>query len=189
MDPLQLKLQYDKLAYRQLIIAEGIKDLEAIQRDLQSDTGQSMFWGNVAVMAQIAIIPLNVIINAAEAKAAVTAYQIAVKSIYSQFGESGSRTSKGAKTIINVIREVAVSELKAQGLTYYIPGVNIVAGLAQDSFALWEVAAGVSENSNELRRLSHSMNKNIEKAKRELLKLGVDRSQIHDQMTYVNRIS
>jgi len=183
----QLKARYDVLATRQLIVAEGIKDMEEIERTLFSDIGSAQAWGNLAVMMQASLIPLNVIINAFQVKKATSIYQSIVKELYSQFAASGARTSKPSKEIFKALGRVITDHLKSQSLTEYIPGVNILLGFAQDSIAFYNVAVEVGNNSTEQNSLKNSMRRQMEKAKKELLKLGTERAIIHERLTEVYR--
>ncbi|WP_373515639.1 hypothetical protein [Persicitalea sp.] len=187
MDLNQLKSRYDVLATRQLIVAEGIKDMEEIERTLFSDAASAQSWGNFAVVIQAALVPLNVIVNAFEVKKATSIYQSIVKTLYSQYAASGSRNSKPTKEIFKVLGGVITDHLKSQALTEYIPGVNILLGFAQDSIAFFNTAVEVSNNSKEQSILFTNMRLQMDKAKKEMLKLGTERAIIHDRLTQINR--
>lgn len=189
MDIKKLKADYDKLAHRQMLFSEGIRDLEAIQKELNSNRSSAEFWGNFAVAMNAALIPLNVILNAFEVKGATSIFQTLVKNTYTKFAASGSRTQGSTKVVLDVIKKNTIDHLKSQGLKEYIPGVNILVGFAQDSIALYQVATEVKNGSNEQANITMQMNKSIEKAKVELMKLGTQRALLHDRLLRINSIA
>jgi hypothetical protein len=189
MDLKKLKADYDKLVTRQLIISEGIMDLEEIQKDLNSNVSSAQFWGNLAVVMHAALIPLNVIVNAFEVKAATSIYQTLVKNVYAKFAASGSKTQGPSKAVLDILKKTVTDHLKSQGLKEYIPGVNILVGFAQDSIALYQVSMEVKNGSSEQDNLTRKMNNSIEKAKKELMKLGVERAYMHQQMGRISSVA
>jgi len=63
-------------------------------------------------------------------------------------------------------------------MTTYIPGVNILFGLAQDSIALIEQVQRVENGSKESKNLMDNIRRNIERMEEEIKKIGITRAYL-----------
>ncbi|MNF02752.1 hypothetical protein D3C80_2019490 [compost metagenome] len=77
-----------------------------------------------------------------------------------------------------MVKQAITAELKYKALTEYIPGVNILVGLAEDSVAAWQMVALADTSSKELQALMASIDRKIASANQQLRKLGVDHNDI-----------
>lgn len=170
--------QFYILGNKQLAIQEGIICLQQIQSNLLVDQGAAAAWGKVAVLANVVIIPINVILNAFDLKKANTFYQIFVRQLYGQFGTSGTRLDGRAKIFLSVLRRVVMDELKYKGLMDFVPGVNILLGLVEDSLAAWQIIQSVEQGNGEVLSQVARLSANISAANHQLIKLGVKRAEI-----------
>ncbi len=178
-----LALIFQRMSQRQMAVSSGLAALRDARNALKSDIQSARFWGNIAVFANAAMLPLNVMINAFEAKAAVTVYQTAVKELYGQLGKSGTRMESGAiKTSLSIIKKATVEALKSKGLTNYVPGVNILVGFAEDSVALFQTASMVSDGSNEMRQIMRTMEAKIAEAEQTFIKIGIEMDRLLTEM-------
>ena len=82
---MDLVRQFEILGSKQLAIQEGMDLLRQIQQELVRNKTAADVWGFTAVMANLTIIPLNIIVNAFELKAANSAYQSLVKFLYLKY--------------------------------------------------------------------------------------------------------
>lgn len=181
--PRNLAAVFQQLSRRQMIVGSGLEAMRAARTQLQKDIATGKFWGGVGIVANALLLPLNVIINAFELKGATTAYQALVKEAYAQLSKSGTRIdSKPVKTGLSIVKKAAVETLAKQGLKHYIPGVNIIIGVAEDGFALFEVASTVSEGSNEMRALLRQADAKIDASYRQFIKLGIEMDRLLTEM-------
>jgi len=149
----------------------GVQDLEKVRQELNVNVDAANAWGVTAVMANLVILPLNIVVNALEAPKAKTIAQRAAAWAYSKYGKSGTRTSgdpKEASDLVGQFRDVINAELKKEKLVEYIPGVNIIVGAIQDSIAAWQTVDMVNSGSAELKKLQQSVQSNIAKMKKSL---------------------
>jgi len=179
--------QFEILGRKQLVIQEGIDLLRQVQAELRRSKVSAEGWSMAAILANAALIPLNCVVNAFELKAANTAYQALVRQLYGQFGKSGSRLDGHAKTALSALKQAIIEELKRKAMTDFIPGVNILVGLAEDSMALWRAVQLVTSGNREMQALVQSLDKKIDAATRELIQLGIKRAEIHRRMHAISR--
>ena len=181
--PQNLAVTFQKLSQKQLAVSSGVAAMREARVALQQDMAAGRFWGNVAVFANAALLPLNVLINAFEMKAAVSLYQAVVKELYGQFARSGTRIEGGkAKTGLSLLKKAANEALKAQGLGKWLPGVNIIVGFAEDSIALFETASMVQEGSAEMRGLLRRLDAKLGEANRAYLDIGIEMDRLLTEM-------
>jgi hypothetical protein len=166
---------FDKLAKRQRVIGEGLDAMRAARTQLQKDIASGQKWATVAVLSNAVLLPLNIILNAFDVGAVVSIYQAIVKELYAKLARSGTRIDNSiAKQSLALIKKAVADELKRKGLTNYVPGVNIIVGLAEDSFALMEVMSTVAEGGRETAALMRQMDSKIGQAMNEFIRLGVE---------------
>lgn len=170
--------KFEMLGRRQLEIHEATIMLQQIQDELSSHPTFATAWGATAVLANAVIIPLNVVVNAFELRAASSAYQMLVRQLYGKFGKSGSRVDGHAKTALSLLKQGIISELTRKSLTTYVPGVNIIVGLAEDSLAALQAAQLVNVGNSEIALLAASLNARISAANHQLIQLGARRAEI-----------
>lgn len=181
--PQNLSATFQRLAQKQMAVSAGVAAMREARKALETDMQQARFWGNIAVFANAAMLPLNLMINAFQAKAAVSAYQVVVKELYAQLGKSGTRMESGAiKTSLSVIKKATVEALKSKGLTGYVPGVNMLVGFAEDSVALFQTASTVRDGSNEMRQLMRQMETKIADAEQTFLRIGIEMDRLLTEM-------
>lgn len=185
---MNLYAQFELLGRKQLILQEGIDMLKQTQLDFKKNKESANSWGFISVMSNVVLVPLNCIVNAFELGSANTIYQIAVKSLYDKFARSGTRVESGlVKESVSLLKKAAIETLKKQGLTTYIPGVNILAGFAEDSIAAWQVINTVEKGNRELDNMSVQIERNIAKSIDYLTEIGIQRNEILEKMDKVNR--
>ena len=76
---------------------------------------------------------------------------------------------------------------EAKGMTDYVPGVNIIVGLAEDSLALWKAVQMVSSGNQETKAIARQLNHKINALNRELINIGITRAQLYDRMKELSR--
>jgi len=180
--------QFDQLGKRQIILQEGIELMKKVQLDFKQEKANASAWGFTAVMANVVLVPLNCIVNAFELKTANDIYKTLVKEAYSKFSKSGSRIKNdNVKTSLSILKKVATDTLKTKGMTAYVPGVNILVGLAEDSVAAWEAISLVSEGEKDLKNVAGMIERNITRTTNQLMDLGKLRSDIHDSIEQMER--
>lgn len=184
---MDLYTQFEMLGRKQMAFNEGIQMMQQLQRDFQVTNNQAKAWGITAVLANAVLIPLNCIVNAFELGAAANLYQTLAKELYKSFGQSGSRTTGVSKQALAILQKSIVESLTKSGLTQYVPGVNILAGLAQDSIALIQAMETVGQGSVERRRLDTIGQQKINEMTRKLSEIGIIRSQLLQQMQNISR--
>jgi hypothetical protein len=178
---MNLALQFEMLGRKQLAIQEGIDMLQQTQIDFYRARAAAKAWGLAAVMANFTLIPLNVIVNAFELKAANTAYKIFVRQLYGTFGKSGTRLDGQAKTALSLLKQAIIEELKRKGMTQFVPGVSILVGFAEDSMAAWRAVQLLDSGDREMSMLASNLERMIATANRQLLQLGIERAFILDR--------
>lgn len=184
---MNLMYQYNALARKQLSINEGINLLKQVQVDLNRTMMTANTWGLTAIIANASLVPLNVIINAFEIKKANSIYQTLVRQLYDNYGRSGTRIDGPAKTALAVLKKVIVEELKLKGMTDFVPGVNIIVGLAEDSLAFWKAVQTVESGNQEMRATARQLNNKIAALNRELIQIGITRALLHDRLEVISR--
>lgn len=168
-----------KVAQKQRILMEGIELLGKIQIELGQARASADAWGMVAVVSNATLIPLNAIINAFELGAAKSAYQILVRELYGKFAKSGTRLDGHGKTALSLAKQAIVGELKRKALTAYVPGVNILVGLAEDSLATWQAAKLVDTGSREMAARVMALDRQIVQSRMQLQRLGIQLAEMY----------
>lgn len=179
--------QFRILGRKQLAVQEGLDLLRQAQADLRRAQAAGHAWGVTAVMANVTLIPLNVIVNAFELKAANTAYQILVRQLHDKFGKSGTRLDGRAKTALSLLKQAIKAELKRKAMTDLVPGVNILVGLAEDSMAAWQAIQLVESGNREMAARANDLSRAILAASQQLRRLGIKRAEILDRLQVVSR--
>ena len=175
---MNLAAKFQMLGSKQLAIQEGIDLLRSMQLDLSRTRSAADTWGTVAVLANVTLIPLNVIVNAFELKGANSLYQSLVRQLYGKFAKSGTRLDGHSKVALSLLKTAIVDELKRKALTDYIPGVNILVGLAEDSLAAWQAIQLVDSGVREMSARATDIEKKIVAANLQLTQLGIKRAEI-----------
>jgi len=178
MDPLQ---RFVILGSKQLILKEGVELLNQNKLELQRTTSSANLWGIVAIMANVTIIPLNIIVNTFELKAANSLYQLLVHTLYSQYGKSGARIDGVGKGILSALKKVINEELKKKALTEFVPGVNIMVGFVEDSLAAWQIVQKFSDGSQEIMGISRDLERKITILNDQIEQIGIRRAELLDQ--------
>lgn len=181
--------QFCLVEKKELIAQEGLEMLKELQQDLSRNIAWANIVGTTAVIANLIIVPLNCIINAFGMKKAKGLYQKVVVILYDSFGKSGSRLdiNQTLEQLISCIKTWLLAELTGRGLVDYIPGVNIIVGLAEDSATAFQTVTMVDSGSAELRRIESRLNRSIDKANAELAKLGIKKAELLDRADIVSR--
>lgn len=174
--------QDQALGRKQIAVQEGIDLLRQAQQEFNRHRASANAWGATAVVANVALIPLNVIVNAFELKAAQNAYQFLVQQVYSKVAKSGTRSDGHAKTALSLLKQAITGELKRKALTQYVPGVNILVGLAEDSLAAWQAIQLVEGGSREFAQQALALDRVINSAIQQMLKIGVQRAELLARM-------
>jgi hypothetical protein len=170
--------QFRILGQKQLAIQEGINLLQQNRAELVRNMGSAQAWGATAALANVALIPLNCIMNAFQVKSATSLYQHVVQELYKKFSASGSRTQGNTKVVLSSLKKVIVEELKRKGLTQYVPGVNILVGLSEDALAAFDVLHMTTRGNAEMRGLLVQIDRKIDQATKELLQIGIRRAEM-----------
>jgi hypothetical protein len=179
--------QFHMLGQRQFAFEEGVTMLRHTKIELTQARSMAITWGQVTVISNAVLVPLNCIINAFELGAANTAYQKVVKVAYEHFAASGTRSDGNVTDALAHLKKALIAALAQKGAVHFIPGANILAGLAQDSWALWQSASDLSVNSKESAQLLGKLNAQIDAALKQLMRIGIERAQILDKMvTYTH---
>lgn len=179
---------FSKLSQKQKAIADGLSVMRDARAQLKQDIASGQSWGTLAVLANAAMLPLNIIINAFDAKVAVSIYQVVVKELYAKLAKSGTRIdNRAAKESLGLIKKAVVEELKRKGLVRHIPGVNIIVGMAEDSFAFMEVASAVTQGNREMSQMLRQLDMKIEAAMREFVNMGVEMDRLLKEMETIRR--
>lgn len=184
---MELTQQFVILGKKQVAIQEGIELLLQVQLELKRAQSSANTWGSVAVLANLTLIPLNVIVNAFELKKANTLYQRLVQQLYGKFASSGTRLDGHSATALSLLKQVVIDELRSKALAEYIPGVNILIGLAEDSLAAAKAIQVVESGRSEI--LAHTMvlERKIANARRELIRLGIKMAEILPRLEAYSR--
>lgn len=179
---MNLALQFETLGRKQLAIQDGIQLLAQVRGDLARARSAAEAWGTVAVLSNVTLIPLNVVLNAFELKSANTMYQVLVQQLYGKLARSGSRLDGSWKPVLSLLKQAIVEELERKALTEFIPGVNILVGLSEDSLAAWQAIRLVESGNREIAGHLVSLERKIEEANRQLVEFGVRRAEILGQL-------
>jgi hypothetical protein len=185
---LNLTDQFRRLGRRQAAVKDGIDILREARAQLANDATAANWWSSIDLFANAALLPLNIIINAFEAKAALTIYQKVVEEFYKQFSQSGGRIDDALiKEGLGSLKRAVVDHLRQKGLTKYVPGVNILVGVAEDATALFESARRHADGSNEMRTLMRQLDAKYAAAYSEFLKIGIEMDRLLTEIDRRNR--
>lgn len=173
-----LSTTYLRLIDRQAAVGDGLAAMRIARSELQKNMASARMWGNIAVISNAIILPLNVIVNAFPAPSAKTVYQKLVRELYNKYGKSGSHIqNRTIKTTLTELKEILTSVLVSQGVGIYVPGVKILVGVTEDTIALLESASMVQDGSAEMRLLMRQIDLKIATAERSLVNIGAEIDQ------------
>lgn len=184
---MDLAAQFQMMGRKQLAIQEGIDLLRNIQLELSRTRTAADAWGTIAVMANVTLIPLNIIVTAFELKGANSLYQSLVRQLYGKFAKSGTRLDGHAKVALSLLKTAIVDELKRKALTDYVPGVNILVGLAEDSLAAWQAIQLVESGSREISARVADIERKVVAANQQLIQLGIKSADILSRLQVQTR--
>ena len=179
--------QFQRLGTLQLNFDGALAMLRQQRVELQRNRQLAENWGLLAVGANVVLIPLNVIVNGMDLGAVNSVYQMVVREVYGKFARSGSRGDGHAKTALALLKKAIAEELKRKGATQYVPGVNILVGLAEDTLAAVQTAAMVQDGRHEASRLAHALDRQIQATERALQQVGIRRAELLDLALRVGR--
>jgi hypothetical protein len=165
--------QFDMLAMKSLAVQEGIDLLRQEQANLIRARSAANAWGTVSVMANLTLIPLNVIVNAFQLKAANSLYQHLVRQLYGKVASSSTRIDGSSKLALSLVKQAVTEELRRKALTAYVPGVNILVGLAEDSLAAWQAVQVTTAGSAETAAMLARLERTIAVANQQLVQIGI----------------
>ena len=186
---MNLEEQFQLLTRRQLAIQEGIALMRSVQQELRQTRAAADIWGTVAVLANVTIIPLNVIVNSFDLKAAKGLYQTIVHQLYNKVGKSGTRVEGYTAKGLAELKKAIVNELKQKAMTDFIPGVNILVGLAEDSLAAWQAIQMVDTGSREMDARAAAIDRRISEAMREMITIGIRMAEILEKRNQFSRLA
>jgi hypothetical protein len=184
---MNLYQQFELLGRKQLAIEEGITLLRQARADLQLSKASADRWGAIAISANVLLVPLNCIISAFELKGCKNLYEMLVRELYKRYSQSGTRLSGTAKPLLAALKQGIIQELKRKALTEYVPGVNILVGLAEDSIAVWQTQQMVTQGESEMARLTLDLDRKISAALWQLQDIGRRSAAIIDRMEQLSR--
>jgi hypothetical protein len=174
-----LKVAFDRLKRKQFAAREGFLAIREAREQLRKDYNKAKFWGSIDVFCNAAMVPLNVIVNAFEVKAAKTIYEKVVEVVYQKYGKSGTRIDGDILPgMLSKLKEEVGKELLRKGLRQHIPGVNIIVGLAEDSVALFQSASRYSDGDANMRQLMKNLDTSLKKAEDSYLQIGKQMAEL-----------
>lgn len=179
--------QFEILGRKQLALQEGVQLMQQVRTELARNAAAADAWGTTAVLANVALIPLNVIVNAFELKGANSVYQALVRQLNGKFGKSGTRLDGHAKTALALVKQVVIEELRRKAMRDMIPGVNILVGLAEDSLAALQAIQLVESGNREITTRAGAIERQLAAAIQQMLALGVRRAQLLERMQLLAR--
>ncbi len=97
-----------------------------------------------------------------------------MRTLYAGVAASGTRSDGYANVVLSSLKSVIGSELKRKAMGDFVPGVNILIGLAEDSLAAWKSIEMVGSGAAEMSTLANSLDTKIAAARKELERLGRD---------------
>jgi hypothetical protein len=184
---MDLRAQFQLLGRKQLAAQEGVLLLQELRRELRRDRALADAWGLTAILANATLVPLNILVNAAELGAAKSLYEALVRELYRKLSASGTRTEGQAKVMFASLKQFVTQELKRKGAAHYVPGANILIGLAEDSLALLQAVEKVDSGQRELRAVTADMDRRIHQAELKLMQLGIDRASVLEKLQRLSR--
>lgn len=170
--------RFEHLGRQQMNLNEAILLLNQIRCELRRDVASADAWAVVGVMSNVTLIPLNAIINAFEIGAAKSLYEALARELYFKMAKSGTRSEGLLKSALGTLKSVLVDTLKKKGATQFVPGVNILVGLAEDTLATWHAIERREGGRVEGHQLTLRMDLQINTAIRELQRLGIQRAEV-----------
>lgn len=170
--------EFEMLGHRQLALQEGIDLLHQARLDLGRARAGADRWAAIAVVANVTLIPLNIIVNGMELKGANTFYRHVVRLLYEKHAGSGTRVDGQLAAALSLLKQGLADELRRRALTDYVPGVNVLVGLAEDALAAWQVIEQVGAGSREAAALAADLERKIASAHLSLLGIGVRRAAL-----------
>ncbi|MCB4805515.1 hypothetical protein QO001_005519 [Methylobacterium brachiatum] len=176
-DSLKKKLEITN--NKSFAVSEGIELLKQAQTGLSISRDKMKFWNDFEVAMNTMIIPLNIIINAFELKTANGLYKLLVTEIYSKTAKSGTRTDGHASKALDILKKSLLEGVKKKAPDF-VPGVNIIVGLAEDTLALYQSIERGKSGQMEAQSIEAGIKRNLRKAEKELEKLNIGRAQIYD---------
>lgn len=179
--------QYHRVVRNQQLQEGLLETYERVGVELGDAAAGMKTWGNVAVVSNAIILPLNVIINAMNAPNPRSLYQRLAMKLYEKSGASGTRSEGQATALLEAIKGAVVDELGSRGLKDHVPGVRIIFGFAQDAMALYESAVMVEEGSSEMKQQIAALHRRLEETKLTLMKLGIERAWLHEMLEPLTR--
>jgi hypothetical protein len=184
---MNLMHQFQHLGRQQIGLQDAISMLHRIRAELHRDLAHADAWAVVGVMSNVTLIPLNAIINAFELGAAKSLYETAAREFYNKAAKSGTRSEGHLKTVLSSLKSALVEVLKKKGATQFVPGVNILVGLAEDSLATWQAIERREGGLAEGRQLAIRLDRQISTAIQELQRLGMQRAELLSRMDIRSR--
>lgn len=184
--------KYDeKLRRQQMAYSEGLHMMRLTREELIKTISGANGWGLTAVLSNAALVPLNIIVNAFAPASPATLIQAVGKFVYEKKAKSGTRGgSTEAKLAIDAagkIGEFAIQQVTNKGLKHMIPGVKILAGLAQDSIALIDVANEVGKGQREMNMQLRAIDRKMAEAIKMIQTIGIERALVNDAVSRINR--
>jgi hypothetical protein len=116
-------------------------------------------------------------------------YRKAVRALYSQFGASGSNTSGTVKSVLSTLKKLLIGELKKKALLDYVPVVNIVVGLAEDSIALFQIMSKVNKGTAEMTMAMRRLNTQVSRAQSEIRRLDIRRADLIEAAQKIAKVA
>lgn len=174
-----LKKKLDILNGKSFAVQEGIEMLKQTQTELIAAKGGMEFWNNIEVSMNTMLIPLNIIVNAFDLKGVNGLYRTLVSTVYSKMAKSGTRVDGRSAQALSILKKGLVEGLKKKAPDY-IPGVNILVGLAEDTLALYQSIERGKAGQQEARSIEFAIKQKMKQAQEQLIKLGIDRAQIYE---------
>jgi hypothetical protein len=192
-----------RLARKQTAFAEGLAMLGDARRELAEARSSANAWATASVMSQVVLIPLNILVNAFQLKAAKTTYDVVVRVLVKflqkakegielaaaaqEGGLRGLRREKLKQDILAEFKNELTKELRAKGLAAHIPGANVLLGLAEDTYALIDSLLTIDAGTREMQEQMARIDRKISDAQREIQKFGIQRAQVRERLDELDR--
>jgi hypothetical protein len=144
-------------------IKDGITLMQQQQRELLLDISKANRWGVVAVLSKAMLIPLHVCVNAFELTAAQKMFQhVADDTVLAVRLGYGEHEHGIIQPALKIMKTAAKKELERRQLVEYLPGVDVLFGLAEDSASLLQTALQVSKGDSEMSEEDRAIARTIE---------------------------
>jgi hypothetical protein len=174
--------EFNKLGNDQLLANDALDLLVQTQLEFNRARAGADFWALVAILSNAVLIPMNAIINTFKLKGAKTLYRRLVLALYSEFAQSGSRTSGTTASALSMLKNAVVEEMRLQRMEDYIPVVNILIGVAEDSLALWQTIKLIEADSGGNSARAARLENEIAAWKEEIRRIGIRKAEILNQL-------